>query len=70
MHYHVGSWRPLTCSQCGSTNAVRPLNQRGVAVRCGDCGHTKLTPEAERRHRGDDDPFKGWSAEADPTPKF
>lgn len=53
--------RLLTCSQCGSTNAIKPINERDVAVRCGDCGHTKLTPEAEARRRGDD-PFKGWSA--------
>lgn len=66
----IGRWRPLSCSKCGSHNAVKPINERDVAVRCGDCGHTKLTDEAERRARGED-AFKGWYAEpADTDPRF
>lgn len=41
--------RPIKCSKCGSTNAVKPVNQHDIAIKCGDCGHTKLTAEAERR---------------------
>lgn len=62
--------KPLRCSKCGSTNAIKPINERSVVVRCGDCGHTKLTPEAEARQRGED-PFKAWTAgTADIDPKF
>jgi len=63
--------RPIRCSKCGSTNAVNPVNQRDIAIKCGDCGHFKLTDEAERRQRGDD-PFKMWTASApiDSDPKF
>lgn len=41
--------KPLKCSKCGSTNAVKPINDWDVAVCCGDCGHTKKTREAEQR---------------------
>ena len=51
MHTDLTHGKPLTCSQCGSTNAVKPLNSRSVAVRCLDCGHTKLTREAEQREQ-------------------
>lgn len=59
--------RPLKCSKCGSTNAIKPINDPDVAVRCGACGHTKLTPEAEARKRGDKE-FASWSyKDTDPT---
>lgn len=64
--------RPLRCSKCGSPNAVKPINSRDVAVRCGDCGHTKLTPEAEQRQleRENPDRFKAWKHDPDKEPRF
>ena len=54
-HYHS---RSLLCSKCGSRNAVKPLNERTVAARCMDCGHERLTEEAERRRV--DEFTKAW----------
>lgn len=49
MHIDMTGGMPIRCSKCGSTNALRPVNDRDVAIRCGDCGHQKLTQEGERR---------------------
>lgn len=49
MHVDLYGGRPIRCSKCGSTNAVKPVNSRDVALRCGDCGHEKLTADGERR---------------------
>ena len=53
MHEDMTRGRPLTCSNCGSTNALKPLNSRAIEVQCGQCGHIKLTREAEDRDGGD-----------------
>jgi predicted RNA-binding Zn-ribbon protein involved in translation (DUF1610 family) len=49
MHIDMTNGRPIKCSKCGSTNAIKPVNERDVEIRCADCGHTKLTREAEQR---------------------
>ena len=49
MHIDMTRGRPIKCSKCGSTNAVKPVNERDVEIRCVDCGHTKITREAEQR---------------------
>lgn len=49
MHTDLTLGKPLTCSKCGSTNAVKPVNDRDVAVRCEDCGHFALTREARQQ---------------------
>ncbi len=54
--------KPLTCSKCGSTDVVKPLNQRGVIARCQKCGHMKLAPEATR---GDYQASIGWQHDKD-----
>jgi len=41
--------KPIKCSKCGSTNAVRPVNDFTVEIKCGDCGHYKLMPEAQHQ---------------------
>ena len=49
MHINIGSLKPIACSKCGSLNAVKPLNEQGVDIRCLDCGHQKLAaPPATR----------------------
>lgn len=56
--------RPLRCSKCGSANALRPMNSRTIEVQCGDCGHTKLTPDAQQREweREHPDLAKSWTS--------
>ena len=49
MHIDLTRGRPICCSKCGSTNAVRPINNRTIEIQCLDCGHSKLTREAEQR---------------------
>ena len=49
MHLDLTNGRPIKCSKCGSTNAVKPVNIRDIEIQCSDCGHTKLTQEAQRR---------------------
>lgn len=43
MHITIPS-PPLRCSQCGSTNAVKPINRPSIIAQCLDCGHVKLAP--------------------------
>jgi len=62
--------KPIRCSKCGSRNAVHPANERDVAIRCGDCGHTKLTPEGEARQRGDAFDFTSWTSDKTREPTF
>jgi predicted RNA-binding Zn-ribbon protein involved in translation (DUF1610 family) len=75
MYIDLTRGKMVTCSKCGSTNAVHPVNQPGVAVRCGDCGHTKLTREAEakareREQRSKGFDLSGWSDKDDADPTF
>lgn len=62
MHIDMTRGRPLTCSKCGSTDAVKPLNSRDVEVRCNKCGHTKMSREAEQRELESKRPEfnRGW----------
>jgi len=77
MHIDLTHGRPLTCSKCGSTNAVNPVNDRHVQIRCVDCGHQVLTPEGkawERRLNGEPEPVDyyttGTSDRTDDGHKF
>lgn len=73
MHMDLTGGRPIKCSKCGSTNAVKPVNNRDIAIQCGDCGHTKLTHEAEmRKHRSDYglQGAVGWTHTPDKDPTF
>lgn len=38
---------PLTCSQCGSTNIMKPINDPKVELQCMNCGHTKESQESQ-----------------------
>lgn len=70
MHIDMTGGKPIRCSKCGSTNAIKPVNNRDIVLRCADCGHTKLTREAEEREYGYPR-TTFWNAEdrkdADPT---
>lgn len=76
MYIDLTRGKKVKCSKCGSTNAVHPINQPDIAVRCGDCGHTKLTREAEARNREREsratayDLTRGWSDKDDSDPTF
>ena len=78
MRVHLHNWRPIKCSKCGSTDAVKPVNDRDIAIRCNSCGHFALTPEAQRRQNEAELRKKGvdlnreWScrAERDEWPTF
>lgn len=39
MRVDLTGGKPIRCSKCGSTRAVRPVNDRDVEIRCEDCGH-------------------------------
>lgn len=48
MYIHIGPTGPIRCSKCGSTNAVNPVNEPDVDIRCGDCGHAKTSSHKDR----------------------
>lgn len=50
MHIDLTPPGPVTCSNCGSVNAVIPVNDPVVAIRCEDCGHHAVRPEAMKRN--------------------
>lgn len=66
MHIDMTRGRLITCSKCGSTNAIKPVNRRDVEIQCGDCGHTKLTREAESRQWPDSYKAQAWIAKDEP----
>ncbi len=48
MHVNIGQLGPVFCSKCNSTNAVKPVNESDVLIRCLDCGHeVRATPIPE-----------------------
>ena len=52
MHITVtGCHGPICCSQCGSAQAVKPLNEPKVVVRCLACGHSKSVEDDTHENR-------------------